>query len=233
MSNPFKPPRKDKDDKPDQDTQVNPNTQADWREQPTQVDGNPPPFPQHPVNPAQAPQHPGGVQAPGGFGSPPPGGFNPPSHNYQIPQHNQIPHWQQATQVGGMPGQGPVRPGQTQIDQPMGQVEPLAILIVIEPTQNYGQPHIVRGGQARIGSDFKLEIPLHDPRQRISGYHAMIFLRKDENGDMRFVIQDNGSTNGVFVNDQRVNIYAPLNENDVIRIVEFKFVFKSIGLYDS
>lgn len=47
----------------------------------------------------------------------------------------------------------------------------------------------------------------------VSGYHAKIFLKNNE-----IIIEDLNSTNGVFINEERINNFAKLRANDRIRI---------------
>lgn len=47
----------------------------------------------------------------------------------------------------------------------------------------------------------------------VSGYHAKIFIKNNE-----IIIEDLNSTNGVFVNEERISGFAKLRANDRIRI---------------
>lgn len=66
-------------------------------------------------------------------------------------------------------------------------------------------------GTITIGRKEGNTIKLDD--QYASGNHAKIIVKNNE-----IVIEDLNSTNGVFINDERVNGYAKLRANDLIRI---------------
>lgn len=66
-------------------------------------------------------------------------------------------------------------------------------------------------GTITIGRKEGNTIKLDD--QYASGNHAKIIVKNNE-----IVIEDLNSTNGVFINDERVNGYAKIRANDLIRI---------------
>jgi EAL domain-containing protein (putative c-di-GMP-specific phosphodiesterase class I) len=71
----------------------------------------------------------------------------------------------------------------------------------------------------RIGRRTEIELPLFDPR--VSQLHAELFVENDT-----LFIRDLESTNGTFVNGQRVTHPMPIQSGDVIRlaVAEFRFV---------
>lgn len=77
---------------------------------------------------------------------------------------------------------------------------------------------LTEGATATIGRSSNNDI--HIPEQHVSRQHAVIQYR-----DGVFVVSDLGSSNGTFVNDQRIEAPYPLFAGDVIRlfvpIVEF------------
>ena len=58
----------------------------------------------------------------------------------------------------------------------------------------------------------------------VSNRHAKILIEEDEKGREIFVIQDLGSTNGTFVNEQKTDNLR-LRHNDIIRIGLNNFIF--------
>ncbi|WP_195264432.1 MULTISPECIES: FHA domain-containing protein [unclassified Clostridium] len=66
-------------------------------------------------------------------------------------------------------------------------------------------------GTITIGRKEGNTIKLDD--QYASGNHAKIIVKNNE-----IVIEDLNSTNGVFINDERVNGYSKIRANDLIRI---------------
>jgi hypothetical protein len=64
-----------------------------------------------------------------------------------------------------------------------------------------------------IGRENASDLPLKDPE--ISRKHARITYQAG-----RYYVEDLGSTNGTFLNDQPVRVQTPLNHGDVIRLGE-------------
>ena len=59
----------------------------------------------------------------------------------------------------------------------------------------------------------------------VSSEHAQIKLLKDEQGVMKFVLEDLGSTNGSYINEQKVGGQQLLRHKDIIRIGWNNFTF--------
>ncbi len=64
---------------------------------------------------------------------------------------------------------------------------------------------------SRIGRDLRLDIRPHDPE--ISRHHTTITF--DGRG---FTVEDLNSTNGTFLNEERVNGKRPMKPGDIIRV---------------
>ena len=79
--------------------------------------------------------------------------------------------------------------------------------------------------QSRIGRGTENDITIHD--ELVSKHHAIIEARQAEDspGVYEYFLEDCGSTNGSFVNDQRT-VTCQLKDGDVIRfgINHFRFV---------
>lgn len=58
----------------------------------------------------------------------------------------------------------------------------------------------------------------------VSTNHAEIVIEENNAGRKEYVIRDNGSTNGTFLNEQKVR-QQPLRHKDVIRVGWNNFVF--------
>ena len=69
----------------------------------------------------------------------------------------------------------------------------------------------------RQGSDLALDDP------KVSAVHARLAVEAGE-----CTLADNGSTNGTWVNDQRIRKPTRLRENDLIKIGDAVFMFKKI-----
>jgi len=89
---------------------------------------------------------------------------------------------------------------------------------------NLGIDHTIRTGKTTLGRNPKSNIVLKDDYS--SDNHAAIVVFEN-----KCFIRDAGSTNGTFVNEERVLYGAEreLKDDDLIRIGETRFVFK--GLY--
>jgi len=59
----------------------------------------------------------------------------------------------------------------------------------------------------------------------VSTEHAQINVLKDEQGVLKFVLQDLDSTNGSFINEQKIDQQQLLRHKDVVRIGWNNFTF--------
>jgi pSer/pThr/pTyr-binding forkhead associated (FHA) protein len=75
-----------------------------------------------------------------------------------------------------------------------------------------------------IGRDSSCDLTADD--SFISKFHASITHVLNEDGKWMTAVRDDGSTNGVFVNDRKV-IIAPLRSGDVIRCGKTEWVMTS------
>jgi len=58
----------------------------------------------------------------------------------------------------------------------------------------------------------------------VSSEHAAVLLLKDESGNIQYVLNDLGSTNGTYVNEQKIDKQL-LQHNDVVRVGWNSFTF--------
>lgn len=75
----------------------------------------------------------------------------------------------------------------------------------------------------RLGRGPENDITIHD--ELVSAYHAVIEIVANPDGGYHYVIEDGDSTNGTFVNDERIEL-CRLQQDDVIRlgVNHFRFV---------
>lgn len=85
------------------------------------------------------------------------------------------------------------------------------------------------GGCINLGRHPNNDIQINEIS--VSGQHAKIDVENNQylDGVIDCYIEDNGSTNGTFVNDLPVNARQRLNNNDIVRIAwnTFKFIDES------
>ena len=82
--------------------------------------------------------------------------------------------------------------------------------------------------ESRLGRGSGNDITIND--ELVSKQHAEIIASESESGEgFEYVIKDCGSTNGTFVNDEKIDEYT-LKNDDVIRIGvnHFRFVICQI-----
>lgn len=91
--------------------------------------------------------------------------------------------------------------------------------LVVKEGMRRGQVHRIHDGTT-IGRD-QARIILRDPK--VSKPHAKFTIADDQ-----FTVWDFGSSNGTFVNGERIREATPLNENDVIKIGDTVFVLKTL-----
>lgn len=111
----------------------------------------------------------------------------------------------------------------TDVDRSPG---PLPLLFVARPLERRGEVFMFRPG-ATIGRG---HCDLRFDDRKMSRRHASIDLISDpDTGALTMTVFDYGSSNGTFVNGQRVDGRAELVENDELRIGLHLFVVKLIG----
>lgn len=91
-------------------------------------------------------------------------------------------------------------------------------LLFIKKGKNSGLKFPLKQNVVNIGRDANNELVIDDIRA--SRNHAKIIFENDN-----FILQDNNSTNGTFLNNNRITI-SVLNDNDEIKIGDTIFVFK-------
>jgi hypothetical protein len=196
-----------------------------------------------------APQQYGGYGQQGGFGQPPQqqGGF--PGGQYAPPPPPQQPNYGQQPQQGGFgqggfpPPQGQQQPGGFPGSQapPQAQEQPapaqqpslpagaLRGFLVSYQSNTEGDFWALKGGRKTIGranSGEQVDIPLSDAT--ISSRHAALVI-DGVAGTVQ--IEDTGSTNGTFVNEEHIgfNGKRELRDGDKIRFGGYTTLVKVIS----
>jgi pSer/pThr/pTyr-binding forkhead associated (FHA) protein len=126
----------------------------------------------------------------------------------------------------------PPAPGPPGTPSPPREVVPAKALrgfLVAYGTNPAGEFWSLTGGRhniGRMGSSEALEIPLSDPT--VSARHAAIVVDA-ESGIL--VVEDTGSTNGTFVNDEHIGYGGSreLRDGDRLRVGGYTTVVKVIG----
>lgn len=83
----------------------------------------------------------------------------------------------------------------------------------------------VESSQLTLGRHPSNEIQIDE--EAVSGRHAQIIMQSnaDFEGFEEFYLEDLGSTNGTFVNDEKVMGRIRLHHNDIVRLAWNKFKF--------
>jgi hypothetical protein len=121
------------------------------------------------------------------------------------------------------PAPPPARPRAPRVEPTYAVAErpPAAAWLAVQSGPQIGRQFSLRAGRHNIGRDSsRCQVVLDDPT--VSGEHAKISF---ENG--QFVIYDLGSYNGTFVNRQRVQQRA-LMDNDEIQVGNTVLIFKKV-----
>jgi hypothetical protein len=148
------------------------------------------------------------VNAPGRTGPPPPPPGAPP---------------QQTPPPASPPGGPPVPGDVTQVmSTPLGAQAVVAWLVVLSDEQR-GRDFRLPGGTVRIGTTEDCTLRFASDSY-MSGRHAEVALQGG-----RYVLRDLGSTNGTFVNEERVQEQV-LQDDDRIRLAMTRLVFKCVQL---
>ncbi len=102
-----------------------------------------------------------------------------------------------------------------------GQRKPVGKLVVVtSPALRSGEEHAIDSGPLLVGRDAENDVPLGRD-EFTSGRHARIEPRRDG-----VWVEDAGSTNGTFVNGERLTAPRKLSAGDVIRIGETDLRFE-------
>ncbi len=59
----------------------------------------------------------------------------------------------------------------------------------------------------------------------VSAEHAQVVILKDEQGVLKYVLEDLGSTNGCYINEQKIDGQQLLRHKDIVRIGWNNFTF--------
>jgi hypothetical protein len=111
-------------------------------------------------------------------------------------------------------------PMQAPVMQPPRPIKPKANgWLYVQAGPAAGRSFQLNVGDTRIGRSPDNDIPLEDPE--ISKGHALI---REQGG--QFVIQDLGSTNGTFVNGNRLYAVQMLYDGDNVRVGQTTLIFK-------
>jgi hypothetical protein len=109
---------------------------------------------------------------------------------------------------------------------PMPAREAKATIEVIEGDDTYTLPIELRADSTRLGRDEDLVQVVFQNRS-VSRLHARIAIERDRQGDESFVLYDEGSTSGSYVNFQPVGINGqPLQDGDIIHLGSLQLRFK-------
>ena len=112
-----------------------------------------------------------------------------------------------------------------ELPQPDLQTSPLAFFIIKAPLTRRGEMLRMLPNQT-IGRK-NAHVVLTDDTE-ISRQHARLQLEDEPDGSQVFVLYDQGTPGGTFVNTQRIRGGATLCENDEIQIGIYTLVFKSL-----
>jgi hypothetical protein len=108
---------------------------------------------------------------------------------------------------------------------PSPALEAKATLEVIEGDDAYTLPIELRAASTRLGRDEDL-VQVAFQNRSVSRLHARIAVEQDRQGDERFVLYDEGSTSGSYVNFQPVGINGqPLQDGDIIHLGSLQLRF--------
>lgn len=94
----------------------------------------------------------------------------------------------------------------------------MATLIVLGAPSPGAKHHLKRAGAATVGRDAACDVVIH--QRTLSRVHATIAFQQDA-----WFLEDNGSTNGTFLNGRRLTAKARLNDGDRIDLHDVPLVF--------
>lgn len=81
----------------------------------------------------------------------------------------------------------------------------------------------IEGSGLKFGRTGSNQVTIDD--LAVSAEHAQITILKDERGVLKYVLEDLGSTNGSFINEQKVEGQQLLRHKDIVRIGWNNFTF--------
>jgi len=81
----------------------------------------------------------------------------------------------------------------------------------------------IEGGGLKFGRTSVNQVMIDD--LAVSTEHAMIVILQDEQGVLKFVLEDLGSTNGCYINEQKIEGHQLLRHKDIVRIGWNNFTF--------
>ena len=84
-----------------------------------------------------------------------------------------------------------------------------------------GQDYQLREGKTLIGADSSSDIALGD--SEVSGLHCTLLYRSE-----KFLLKDEFSTNGTFVNGDEIDTQIELSDGDKITVGKTNFLFREI-----
>jgi two-component system, cell cycle response regulator len=112
-------------------------------------------------------------------------------------------------------------PGQGRDERRADSAQPVLVVLYPPSMTNLGRRYSLSKDEHLIGRLPDLDIPVET--DSVSRRHARILTRPAEGG---WLVEDLGSTNGTFVNDERVDRRA-LNDGDIVRVGEAVLKFLS------
>lgn len=110
---------------------------------------------------------------------------------------------------------------------PAPEVEvPPAVLVRGQPPDS-GRIHELAAGENHIGTLVESDVHLlKQDHKGVSRRHAMVRITRGPEGPWEATVQDMGSLNGTFVNDERITAAVPLRSGDELRLANHRFVFE-------
>lgn len=115
---------------------------------------------------------------------------------------------------------------ETRLDTPYRNSATLGYLFVVEPDDLFGQYFLIQG-DGLIGSGESNHV--HLPDEAVANPHARVKLEQVPGSRLYvFMLHDFGGRSGTFLNGEQVVGRDRIVENDVIRIAQYKFVFKTL-----
>ena len=81
----------------------------------------------------------------------------------------------------------------------------------------------IEGSGLKFGRTSVNQVTIDD--LAVSSEHAQINILKDEQGVLKYVLEDLGSTNGSYINEQKIDGPQLLRHKDIIRIGWNNFTF--------